>query len=99
MNNNIKYDQYRSNLFFYYYATFLRLRQECHIQSLLEQSFNLDQFLSKSDASWPVSDQFKVLTSLGGGPVMRVLSKIIQKGGSPVLSASISISTNTSTGY
>jgi hypothetical protein len=51
---------------FYYYATFLRLRRECHIQNLLEQSFNLDQFLSKSDAIRPVSEQFEVL-------VLRVL--------------------------
>jgi hypothetical protein len=45
-----------------YYATFLRLRRECHIQSLLETTRNLDQFLSTSDAIWPCSDQFTVLS-------------------------------------
>jgi hypothetical protein len=45
-----------------YYATFLRLRRECHIRNLLGTSFNLDQFLSTLDAIWPVSDQFKVLS-------------------------------------
>jgi hypothetical protein len=62
------YYYYRSNLLFYYYATFLRLRRECHIQNLLETSCNMDQFLSTSDAILRVSDQFKVLTYLGGGP-------------------------------
>jgi hypothetical protein len=49
---------------------------------------NLDQFLSKSDAIGLVSDQFKVVTYLGGGPlltVLRVLSKMT--GGSKRTSA------------
>jgi hypothetical protein len=40
----------RSNLLFYHYATFLRLRWGCHIQNLLEHSRKLHQFLSTSDA-------------------------------------------------
>jgi Flp pilus assembly protein TadB len=32
----VYYYCYRSNLLFYYYTTFLRLRRECHIQSLLK---------------------------------------------------------------
>jgi hypothetical protein len=47
---------------FNYYAIFLRLRRECRIQSLLKSNRNLDQFLSKSDAIWPCSDQFNVLS-------------------------------------
>ena len=38
------------------------------------KSLNLDQFLSTSDQIWLVSDEFKVLTSLGGGPVLTVPS-------------------------
>jgi hypothetical protein len=68
IKTDTKYKQYLSHLWFYYYSTFLRLRRECHIQNLLEQNRNLDQFLSKSNAIWHVSDQFKVLTYLGGGP-------------------------------
>jgi len=51
---DIKYSQYRF-VFYYYYATFLRLRRECHIRNLFEICRNLDQFLSTSDAIWPVS--------------------------------------------
>jgi hypothetical protein len=39
---------------YYYYATFLRLRRECHIQNLPEKTPNLEQF------------QFKVVNYLGG---------------------------------
>jgi hypothetical protein len=53
-----------SDLLVYKYTTFLGLRRECHIQSLLEILHNLDQFLSKSDALWLVSDQLKVQNSL-----------------------------------
>jgi hypothetical protein len=45
-------------------------------QNLFEQLSNLAQFLSKSDAIRFVSDQFEVLTYLGGGPVFTVPSKI-----------------------
>jgi hypothetical protein len=34
----------------WHYATFLRLRRECHIRNLPEQNRNLHQSLSKSDA-------------------------------------------------
>jgi hypothetical protein len=50
----------------WYYATSLRLRWECHIQNLLEQLWDLAQFLSKSNAIWLVSNQFEVLINLGG---------------------------------
>jgi hypothetical protein len=45
-----------------------------HIQNLLEKNRNLGQFLFTADAIWPVSDQFKVLTYLGGGPFLTVLA-------------------------
>jgi hypothetical protein len=63
-----------AKLLLYYYATFLGLRQECHSQNLLETWWNLDQFLSTSDAIWLVSDQFEVLTYWGGDPLLTVPS-------------------------
>jgi uncharacterized protein with NAD-binding domain and iron-sulfur cluster len=73
IDTDAKYYQYRSNILFHCYATFLRLRRECHTQNLLETTRNLDQFLSKSDAIWSVSDQFEVFTYLGGGPLLTVI--------------------------
>jgi hypothetical protein len=73
INPDTKYFQYLSTTRFYYCATFLRLRRECHIRNLLETRRNLEQFLSTSDAIWLDSDQFKVFTYLGGGPLLTVL--------------------------
>jgi hypothetical protein len=53
-----------------YYTTFSRLQRECRIENLPAKTPNLAQFLSNSDAIWPVSVEFKVLTYLGGGPVL-----------------------------
>jgi hypothetical protein len=68
-----KNNTYIVDIDFCYYATFFRLRRECHIRNLLEPFFNLDQCLSKSDGIRPVSDQFKVVTYLGVGPLLTVL--------------------------
>jgi hypothetical protein len=68
-----------------YYATYLRLRWECHIQSFLENLHNVAKFLSTSDAIWLVSDQFEVSTYAGGAPVRTVSSKITHCGTSNVL--------------
>jgi hypothetical protein len=50
INTDTTYYHYRPHVLVYYYATFLRLRRECHIQNLFEQSFDLDQSLPTSDA-------------------------------------------------
>jgi hypothetical protein len=93
---------------FCYYATFLRLRWECHIQNLFEHTRKLDQFLSTPDAIFtcfgPVQS-FKLLgwgsMSLGrshklfkkvGVHVRRVLSTITQTGGGPVLVLGVAFS-------
>jgi hypothetical protein len=64
INTDTQYYQYRSKHIFHYYATFLRLRRECHIRNLPEQiaiwtnsykhptQFDLFQTSSKFSLTW-----------------------------------------------